>query len=91
MRLPDAAAATFLPEATDPVIETNRTRGWLDDARADRIAVAGHDVDHARGKMSAAISASRSVVSGVISDGFRTTVLPAARAGAIFHDAIISG
>ena len=33
----------------------------------------------------------RSVVSGVCSDGLRTTTLPAANAGAIFQTAIISG
>jgi hypothetical protein len=43
------------------------------------------------GKNSAAISASSSVDTGVVSDGLSTTVLPAARAGAIFQTAIISG
>ena len=36
-------------------------------------------------------SASSSVVSGVVSDGLRTIVLPAARAGPIFQTAIIIG
>ncbi len=40
---------------------------------------------------SAAISASSSAVSGVVSAGFSTTVLPHASAGAIFHAAISSG
>ena len=43
------------------------------------------------GRISAASSASRSVLSGVISDGLRTTTLPVASAGAIFQIAIISG
>ena len=43
------------------------------------------------GRNSAAISASSSVETGVVSDGLSTTVLPAARAGAIFQIAIISG
>ena len=43
------------------------------------------------GQTSAASSASRSVLSGVISDGLRTTTLPVASAGAIFQIAIISG
>ena len=43
------------------------------------------------GRNSAAISASSSVVSGVVSLGLSTTVLPAASAGAIFQTAIISG
>ena len=38
-----------------------------------------------------AISANRSAVSGVSSAGFSTTVLPAANAGASFHEAITSG
>ena len=41
--------------------------------------------------MSAASSASLSALSGVHSDGFSTTVLPAASAGPIFQAAIISG
>ena len=36
-------------------------------------------------------SANRSAVSGVVSAGFSTTVLPAASAGAIFHASISSG
>ncbi len=38
-----------------------------------------------------AISANSSAVSGVNSAGFKTTVLPMARAGATFHDSINSG
>ena len=40
---------------------------------------------------SAMISARVRAVSGVVSAGLRTTVLPVARAGAIFHAAISSG
>ena len=43
------------------------------------------------GKNSAAISASSSVDTGVVSDGLSTTVLPAASAGANFQTAIIIG
>ena len=43
------------------------------------------------GSTSAAISASIAVVTGVVSAGFRTTVLPAARAGPNFQTAIIIG
>jgi hypothetical protein len=43
------------------------------------------------GRTSAASSASRSVVAGVVSDGLSTTVLPAASAGAIFQIAIMNG
>jgi hypothetical protein len=43
------------------------------------------------GKNSAAISAIRTDEAGVVSDGLRTTVLPAASAGANFQTAIIIG
>ena len=43
------------------------------------------------GRNSAAISASLSVVTGVVSAGLSTIVLPAASAGPIFQIAIISG
>ena len=43
------------------------------------------------GRNCAAISAIRRVVSGVVSLGLRTTVLPAAIAGANFQTAIIIG
>ena len=41
--------------------------------------------------MSAASAAKRSALSGVSSDGFSTTVLPAASAGPTFQPAIIIG
>ena len=40
---------------------------------------------------SIASSASRTMLNGVISDGFSTMLLPAAMAGAIFHAAMTSG
>ena len=43
------------------------------------------------GRNSAAISASSSVLTGVVSEGLSTTVFPAAIAGANFHTAIIIG
>ena len=43
------------------------------------------------GSRSAASSASRRVVSGVCSEGFRTSVLPVSNAGQIFHTPISSG
>ena len=43
------------------------------------------------GRMPAASSAIRRVVSGVCSDGLRTLTLPVASAGPIFQIAIISG
>ncbi len=43
------------------------------------------------GRTSAASSAKRTVVTGVVSAGLSTIVLPAASAGAIFQIAIING
>ena len=43
------------------------------------------------GRCSAISSAMRTVDTGVVSDGFSTTVLPAAMAGAYFQTAIIIG
>jgi len=43
------------------------------------------------GRNSAAISASSRLETGVVSEGLRTTVLPAASAGANFQTAIIIG
>jgi hypothetical protein len=43
------------------------------------------------GRNSAASSASRNVVIGVVSAGLSTIALPVASAGPIFHTAIISG
>ena len=43
------------------------------------------------GRNSAAISASSSVDTGVVSEGLSTTALPAAMAGANFQTAIIIG
>jgi hypothetical protein len=43
------------------------------------------------GRNSCAISASNVEDAGVVSEGFSTIVLPAARAGAIFQIIIISG
>ena len=77
---------------TSPVSETIATPGCRDDAGAHRLAVASDHVEHARREdLARRSSASSSVVSGVVSAGLSTTVLPAASAGPSFHAAIISG
>ena len=79
-----------MPARTEPVIETICGVGWPTSSRpvsrspATTLRTPG-------GRNSAAISASMIVVTGVVSDGLSTTVLPAAMAGASFHTAIISG
>ena len=83
---------TALPVPTSPVSETIATCGMRRRARRRRVSPwPVTTFSTPGGRMSAASSASRSVVSGVSSDGLSTTVLPAASAGPIFQTAIISG
>ena len=90
MRSAAAAEATSMPARTEPVIETIRGVGCATSARpvsrspTTTLSTPG-------GRNSAAISASMMVVTGVVSEGLSTTVLPAAIAGASFQTAIISG
>ena len=85
-----AARAIHLPVSTEPVSETMRMSGcwtsaWPVSPRPPMT------LSTPLGRNSAAISPSLSVVSGVVSAGLRTIVLPAASAGPIFQMAIISG
>ncbi len=79
-----------MPARVEPVIDTSCGIGWATSARPvsrspqTTLSTPG-------GRNSAAISASSRLDTGVVSDGLRTTVLPAASAGANFHTAIISG
>ena len=80
-----------LPVLTSPVSDTMATFGWV---TSDAPAVSPWPVttfSTPGGRMSAVISARRSAVSGVSSDGFSTTVLPAASAGPSFQVAMPSG
>lgn len=85
-----AERATAIPARTDPVIATICGVGCSTSAtpvsRSPRTTLSVP-----AGVCRATISASSSVVSGVDSAGFSTTVFPAASAGAIFHTAIFSG
>ncbi|MNH18926.1 hypothetical protein D3C79_786470 [compost metagenome] len=93
MRLTLSAVLAMMlaPVAIEPVSDTMRTFGWLTSGvptlgpRPKRI------FSTPAGNISLASSARRKAVSGVCSDGLSTTVLPAARAGAIFQATIISG
>ncbi len=83
------AAATFLPVATDPVKATPSIRSSetseapTSPAPATRLTTpGGRSEKH---------EASISVETGVSSDGFATTALPAASAGASFHESSSSG
>ena len=79
------------PTAVDPVKATLSTSGWVTSAWP--VAPAPVMMLTTPGGRSACwqISANRSAVSGVVSAGLSTTVLPQARAGAIFHASISSG
>ncbi len=90
MRSVAAAAATSMPARTLPVIDTKPGVGCATNARP--LSRSPHTtLKTPAGRNSAARVASIVVVSGVLSAGFNTTVLPAASAGPIFQIAIISG
>jgi hypothetical protein len=90
--LTSAAAdpATSMPARTEPVIDTIAGIGCSTSARpvsrSPQITL-----NNPGGRNSAQISASSRVDAGVVSEGLRTTVFPAASAGATFQIAIISG
>jgi rhodanese-related sulfurtransferase len=79
------------PVSTEPVSETMSTSGWVTSACPAGSPWPAITLRTPLGRNSAASSASRSVVSGVVSAGFSTTVFPAASAGPIFQPAIMSG
>ena len=76
---------------TSPVSDTIPTSGWRTSVSPTGMPSPVITLNTPGGKMSEAISAILSAVSGVSSDGFNTTQLPVARAGPIFQIAIISG
>ena len=85
-----AAAATFLPVATEPVKLILRGTG-CDVIHAPRASPPLTTLNTPGGKTSRSSSPIISVLSGVNGDGFSTMVLPARRAGAIFQDARVTG
>lgn len=90
LRCPPALAATARPAATDPVTETICGVGCETSAApVSRSPVT--TLKTPGGRCFAASSASITVVTGVVSLGLSTTVLPAATAGTNFQIAIIIG
>src|SRR6478672_11568779 len=89
--VPASSVAIRLPTAVEPVNATFARSGCATSAAP----VSGPPVTTfstpGGSPASSAISASSSAVSGVVSAGFSTTVLPHASAGAIFQAAISSG
>ena len=90
MRVGAAAAATSIPARTEPVTETMAGISFSTSARPVPRSPQT-TLNTPGGRCSAMISAIRSEVTGVVSDGLRTSVFPAARAGANFQTAIIIG
>ena len=79
-----------MPARTEPVIEA--IAGVLCSTIARPVSRSPQStLNTPAGRISPMISASSRVDIGVVSEGFRTTVLPAAMAGANFQTAIIAG
>jgi hypothetical protein len=89
--LPATERAISRPTSVDPVKATLSTSGCS--TRARPVSPAPVTMLTTPGGRSACwqISANASAVSGVVSAGFNTTVLPHANAGAIFHASIRRG
>ncbi len=85
-----AAAATFFPVAMDPVKLIFRGTGWLV-IQAPRSSPPLTTFRTPGGRTDRRSSPVLRVDSGVNGDGFRTMVLPASRAGAIFQKARFTG
>jgi hypothetical protein len=86
----DADSATDIPARTDPVMDAIAGVGCSTISRpVSRSPVMTLKTPF--GRIEPMISAISTVDAGVVSDGFSTTVLPAAIAGANFHTAIIIG
>ena len=80
-----------LPTSVEPVNATLSSPSWPTSAAPTSPAPGSTLSTPGGSPASAAISASTRAVSGVVSAGLRTTVLPQASAGAIFQAAISSG
>ena len=91
LSVPAMVRAIALPTSVEPVNATLSTSGWA--TIAWPVPPAPVTMLTTPGGRSACwqISANSSAVSGVVSAGFSTTVLPQASAGAIFHASISSG
>ncbi len=91
LSVPATVRAIDLPTSVDPVNATLSMSWWA--IRARPVSPAPVMMLTTPGGRSACwqISANSSAVSGVVSAGLSTTVLPQASAGAIFQDSISSG
>ena len=91
LRVPATERAIWRPTSVEPVKATLSTPGCSTSARP--VSPAPVTMLTTPGGRSACrqMSAKARAVSGVVSAGFSTTVLPVASAGAIFHASISSG
>lgn len=95
LRSLDADSATCIPARTEPVIEA--IAGVLCStirrpvSRSPQMTLKTPREWPSSSSTPPMISAISTVEAGVVSEGLRTTVLPAASAGANFHTAIIMG
>ena len=87
----ERARRSALPTSVEPVNATLSTPGWATSAAPMSPAPVSTLTTPGGRPACWQTSASTSAVSGVVSAGLSTTVLPAASAGAIFHAAISSG
>jgi hypothetical protein len=76
--------------STEPVSETMSTSSWVTRAAPGSLPPTT-TFSTPGGRNSAASSARRTVVTGVVGAGLSTIVLPVASAGPTFHIAIVSG
>ncbi len=86
-----AASRMCRPLPTEPVMETMRVSGCARICVPTVVPRPASTLMTPFGKMPATSSPRARVVSGVWAEGFSTTVLPAATAGASFQAAIMSG
>ena len=91
LSVPATALAMARPTSVEPVNATLSTSGWATIARPVSPAPVTMLTTPAGRSACWQISANSSAVSGVVSAGLSTTVLPHASAGAIFHASMSSG
>ena len=91
MPRPASAAWMSLPTAVEPVKATLSMPGWRTSAAPAEPSPGTTCTTPGGSSASWQISARKSAVSGVVSAGFSTAVLPQASAGASFQAAISSG
>ena len=92
LTVPAASRMTLVPVRVEPVTEISATSSCRASAPPTSAPGPGITLRTPGGRpASSASRPSMSAVSGVSSDGLRTTVLPAASAGPIFQAAMLSG